>query len=330
MKNDLQIALVQYNKKTWCKSALLGLLIGLAVIVPGVSGSTVAIIFKLYDQFLYALGNLFKQFKICFAFLLPIGLGIFVGLVLGFLAVKKMLALLPFAFVCLFAGLMLGAFPAVKDEINDAKRTPRRIILFCVGLALPVALGCISAVLTTKESIHIDVFENVHILQVVGAVFVGAMMAISQIVPGLSASAILMAIGWFSGIVDSVSISYWQSNPEVFFIYGGLLVGVLLGIFGTSKLLSWIFAKARHAAYFVIVGLSLGSVLTMFCNGDVMAVYYSWAHDFAKNMVLDIVLGVVFFVLGTALAYMLVCYQRKKNAQKAAQENLGENANETV
>ena len=62
-KESLEIALVKYNKKTWCKSALLGFLIGMAIIVPGVSGSTVAIIFKLYDQFIYAIGNLLKDFK---------------------------------------------------------------------------------------------------------------------------------------------------------------------------------------------------------------------------------------------------------------------------
>ena len=56
-QDSLEIALIKYNKKTWCKSALLGFFIGLAVIVPGMSGSTVAIIFKLYDQFLYAVGN---------------------------------------------------------------------------------------------------------------------------------------------------------------------------------------------------------------------------------------------------------------------------------
>ena len=49
-----EIALPKYDKKGWCKSGVLGFLIGLAVIVPGISGSTVAIIFKLYDQFLYA------------------------------------------------------------------------------------------------------------------------------------------------------------------------------------------------------------------------------------------------------------------------------------
>ena len=65
-QDSLEIALIKYNKKTWCKSALLGFFVGLAVIVPGISGSTVAIIFKLYDQFLYAIGNLFKKFKQCF------------------------------------------------------------------------------------------------------------------------------------------------------------------------------------------------------------------------------------------------------------------------
>ena len=90
---SLEIALIKYNKKTWSKSALLGFIIGLAVIVPGISGSTVAIIFKLYDQFLYALGNLFKKFKQCFIFLLPIGIGIVVGFLTGLIGVKKLLEL---------------------------------------------------------------------------------------------------------------------------------------------------------------------------------------------------------------------------------------------
>ena len=137
MENEM--ILPKYDKKSWGKSALLGFFIGLAIIVPGISGSTVAIIFKLYDQFLYAVGNLFKKFKACFLILLPIGIGLLVGILLGFITVKKLLELLPFAIVCLFAGLMSGAFPAVKDEVKGAERTPKRSALFAVGLFLPVA-----------------------------------------------------------------------------------------------------------------------------------------------------------------------------------------------
>ena len=138
--SDLEIELVKYSKKTWTKSAVLGFFIGLAVIVPGISGSTVAIIFKLYRQFLYAIGHLFDQFKKCFVFLLPIGIGMVVGVGTGFIAVKALLEILPFAVICLFAGLMTGAFPAVKDEIKGVQMTPARIALLCVGVAIPVAI----------------------------------------------------------------------------------------------------------------------------------------------------------------------------------------------
>ena len=66
-----EIVLEKHSSKSWFKSALLGIFIGLAVIVPGISGSTVAIIFKLYDKLLHAISNLFKKFTICFLFLLP-------------------------------------------------------------------------------------------------------------------------------------------------------------------------------------------------------------------------------------------------------------------
>lgn len=318
-QESLEIALIKYNKKTWCKSALLGFFIGLAVIVPGISGSTVAIIFKLYDQFLYALGNLFKQFKKCFTFLLPIGIGIVLGVALGFITVKQLLKILPFAIVCLFAGLMSGAFPAVKDELKGAERTPARIALFCAGLLIPVALGCVSALSSVgKNAVSgADVFENVRVWHVLLAIVFGGVVGVTQIVPGLSASAFLMAVGWFGSVVASVSLSYWQNNPQIFFVYGGLAIGFLTGIFAFSKLLTTVFARARHTAYSMIVGLSLGSILSMFCNGDIIEVYASWGTGAAASPVLDILLGIALFAAGAAGSYLLVRYQRKKDAENA-------------
>ena len=93
------------------KGGVLGAFIGLAIIVPGVSGSAVAIMMKLYEKLLYALGNIFKKFKRCALFLLPIAAGIVVGFALGFFGVKTLLDIMMFAVVALFAGLMAGAFP---------------------------------------------------------------------------------------------------------------------------------------------------------------------------------------------------------------------------
>ena len=236
-----------------------------------------------------------------------------VGVLLGFISVKKLLELLPFAIVCLFAGLMCGAFPAVKDEVKDAERTPKRIALFAVGLFLPVAIGCISAWLSSGGETGADAFASVQWWQVVLALLVGYLFGITQIVPGLSGSALLMMMGWFQSIVASVSLTYWQENPAVFLIYAGLGIGILLGVLTFSKFMTYIFGKARHTAYFLIVGLSLGSILSMFCNGDMIATYISWAQN-GVNL-LDILLGVALFALGVAGAYLLVRYQRKKDVE---------------
>ena len=317
-KESLEVALIKYNKKTWCKSALLGFFIGLAVIVPGISGSTVAIIFKLYDQFLYAIGNLFKKFKQCFTFLLPIGIGIVIGVLLGFISVKKLLEIIPFAVVCLFAGLMSGAFPAVKDELKGAEWTVRRVLLFLLGLCIPVALGAVSAILSVRGESGADVFANIEWWQIVLALAIGYVVGVTQIVPGLSASAFLMAVGWFGSLMASVSMTYWRGNMGIFLIYAGLGVGFLLGLFTFSKLLTYLFGKARHTSYSMIVGLSLGSILSMFCNGDIMEVYVRWMQNGVAW--LDLALGLGLFIIGVVGAYLLVRYQRKKDAEEGAKE----------
>lgn len=313
-QENREIELPEYDKKSWCRSAILGFLIGIAVIVPGISGSTVAIIFKLYDQFLYAMGNLFKKFKQCFFFLLPIGIGLIAGVLLGFISVKRLVALFPFSIVCLFAGLMCGAFPAVKDEIKNTEHTAVRMSFFGIGLFLPVAVGCLSAWLTAVGCGGGDAFANVQWWQVLLGVVIGYAFGITQIVPGLSGSALLMAVGWFQSLMTSISFTYWKSNPAVFLVYIGLGVGVLSGIFTFSKFLTFVFGKARQTAYHLIVGLSLGSILSMFCNGDMMETYLLWAQQGVNPF--DIVLGVCLFAVGIVVAYWLVRYQRKKDAEK--------------
>lgn len=290
---------------------MLGFFIGLAVIVPGISGSTVAIIFKLYDAFLYAVSNLFKQFKRCFFFLLPIGIGILIGLAVGFFTVQKALEYIPFAIVGGFAGLMSGAFPAVKDELKGAKITGGRITLFIAGVCLPIAVALLSVFFSGGAGKDFSVWWRI-----VLCLPVGAIVGLTQVVPGLSASAILMSIGYFTPLVESVHVSYWKENPIIFLTYAALGIGFLIGIFFSSGVLTKAFEKARQTAYFPIVGLSLGSIAAMFCNVEIFAVYKEWAQKGISQK--DLWLGVALFVVGAVIAYLLVSYQRKKDAESAA------------
>ena len=294
------------NGKEVFKGGVLGAFIGLAVIVPGVSGSAVAIIFRLYEKLLYALGGIFRRFKESARFLLPIALGGIVGLAAGFFGVRFLLNLLPFAIVALFAGLMLGAFPAVTDEIKGEKPTPLRIILFLLGLLFPIGLSALS-VFGTPDMLSLDNLSWYHYILFL---LVGYAIAVTQLVPGLSATALLMTFGCFTPLMNSVSLTYWQENPMVLLVYACLAVGFVLGLLTFSNGLSRLLEKKRAPAFYTIAGLSLGSIVTMFFNPEIVEVYESWTISAAMWRELGI--GMALFGIGIIAATFFVRYERNR------------------
>ena len=294
------------NGKEVFKGGVLGAFIGLAVIVPWVSGSAVAIIFRLYEKLLYALGGIFRRFKESARFLLPIALGGIVGLAAGFFGVRFLLNLLPFAIVALFAGLMLGAFPAVTDEIKGEKPTPLRIILFLLGLLFPIGLSALS-VFGTPDMLSL---ENLSWYHYILFLLVGYAIAVTQLVPGLSATALLMTFGCFTPLMNSVSLTYWQENPMVLLVYACLAVGFILGLLTFSNGLSRLLEKKRAPAFYTIAGLSLGSIVTMFFNPEIVEVYESWTIGAAMWRELGI--GMALFGIGIIAATYFVRYERNR------------------
>ena len=301
---DGEMSLAYADKKEVAKGGVLGLFIGLAIIVPGVSGSAVAIIFRLYEKLLYAFGNIIKQFKKCIRFLVPILIGAVIGLIVGFLGVQALINIIPFAIVALFAGLMLGAFPAVTDQIKGEKITVPRAALFLIGLAVPIAFSAISCNIATGDA----VLENAQWYHYILFLVLGYVVAITQLVPGLSATAILMMFGYFTPLVNSIRITYWGTNPSVFIIYACLAVGFIAGLLTVSKGMSKLLEKRRAPTFFTVAGMSLGSIITMFYNTDMLGVYSGWGVGF---MWWELVLGIVLFIGGVAAAYFFVRYGRK-------------------
>lgn len=306
------LELRKYDKKSWFKSVFLGFFIGLAVIIPGVSGSTVAIVFKLYDEFLYAVGNLFKKFKPCFTFLLPIGIGAVIGVLLGFLVIQKLLEIVPFAVICLFAGLMLGSFPAVKDELNGVTMNVKRIVLLVVGACIPIAASVYSSVDALQGGVTANILEADMIWKIILPVCVGFIVALIYLVPGLSASAALMVIGWYTVLMDNLHFNAETlQNTSLMIVLAGLAIGAVVGFFMFSKFLSFVFSKARGTSYSVIVGLALGSMIAMFFNSEMIAVYSTWGAVGLEWWYF--ILGVAMLAVGVFVGQVMVRTQRKQN-----------------
>lgn len=312
------------SKKQWIKAVILGFLIGLAVILPGISGATIAIIFGLYSKMIYSFGNILKEFKKCFLFLLPIVLGLALGFIIGFFFVQGVFEAYPFIVICLFAGLMIGSFPAVKDEIKGVKFNTKRVVFFVLGVLIPISIAVVSIFIQTASSEPIVASP----LLMLGYFAIGFVVSLTQIIPGLSCSALLMALGQFGAILASIHFDYLINNPLVLVTLLLFALGFVVGIVVFSKLLNKLFDKARDTTYTMIVGLSLGSITTMFINPDMVNAYTAWNSVGAAFI--DIGIGVALLVVGFVVSYMLVRYQRKIDAQAKESKNETEKQEETT
>ncbi len=311
MKNQTTAAvdcpIKKHTPKSMISAVILGIFIGLAVIVPGVSGSTIAIIFGLYTGMLYALGNILSDFKRCFAFLLPIGIGVIVGFVAGFLVIQKVFELYLFQIICLFVGLMIGAVPALTKEIKGEKLSAGRGVLFVVGLIIPIAISVLSIALSSGAAEGGASFTSFPVWRIFVYIPLGFVVSITQIVPGLSATAILMAFGQFKPILNSLHRDYIFENLEVLFLYAALGVGFLVGIVCVSKLFSSILEKHKGTAFFMVIGLAFGSIVSMFLNSDIYALYVDWAQTSVP--MLDVAVGLVLLAVGFVGSFLLTKYE---------------------
>ncbi len=300
------------KKDKFLSRGLLGFLVGLAMIIPGVSGSTIAIIFKYYNKILYAISNLFKKFKLCFLFLLPIVIGAVIGFAFGFLTIQKLLNFIPFALVSLFAGLMLGSTPTLRDEVKDIKIEKKQILNIIIGFIIPLCLATITILFSDNSLTSANKELLVDFPSIILYIILGFLVAATQFIPGCSATAILMTVGYYKSITDTVSITYITNNPSVIIVYLSLILGFLIGCAVVSNLINILINKFKNNIYFIFIGLSLGSVIGLFINTDMLKVYHSWT--ISNNFpFLDVILGVFLFVIGIIMAYQFVLYSRKRN-----------------
>lgn len=308
MKETDELILEKYNLKSWMKSSILGFFIGLAIIVPGISGSTIAILFKLYNKLIYALGNILKKFAVCFLFLLPIIIGALIGIVLGFFTIKELINIIPFAVSGLFAGLMSGSAPTVFNEIKGQKPNVSRIILLIIGILIPVVLTIVTTLFSTNDS---NILLDQGYYQYPLCLLIGFVVAITQLVPGLSASAFLMSIGYFNHLINSVSISFLSEHPLYLLIYLCLIIGFIIGIIVVSKLINYLLSKYKINTFFMICGFVIGSIFTILFNPDIYQVYLSWGSG-NSSIILDLSLGIVLFIIGFAITLFFYFYEKKK------------------
>lgn len=285
------------------KSFILGIFIGIAVIIPGFSGAQLAIIFKLYDKIIQALDKLFTKKSI--VFLIPIVIGAVLGFLLGLFTVQFLLELSVFCVVAAFAGLMLGGLPSTIDEVRGKPFKSIYLLNLIIGLIIPFGISVTAIMSDFNLSSLIETLPWYMYLIAIG---IGFLIALTQLIPGLSATALLMSFGLYDALLSSISITTWKENPMILVLYVTFVVGALIGVLSISKIINRQLEKHKTGFYYLIIGLCISSILSMFYNPEVIDVY----NNIDTRFYIELIIGIVLFILFAIFVYFSYRYINKK------------------
>lgn len=228
---------------------LCGFLIGIGGILPGVSGSVMAVSLGLYEDMLDALADLFHSFRKHILFLLPIGIGSALGLVLGALGLTGVMRTYETQVLYLFLGLVAGGVPSFIREANEQGFKKRYLLATLLGAALASALLLLKV--SGRE------LAEVERLSPLMAILAGAILAVGAVVPGMSTSFILMFLGWYKAAMASIA------NVDVVTILC-LAAGALLCALALLRGTRWLFRRFHGYAYYATLGFLLVSAALIF------------------------------------------------------------------
>jgi len=287
------------KKRSFLNVALCGAACGTAMILPGVSGGTLAVLLNIYDDLIYAISNLTKQFKQSFLFLLPFGLGAVLAFGVMYFPLKFALEHAPLPTIMLFVGLMLGSLPSlIKDSLKNGWKT-----LDVLSLLIPFAV--VIGVCFIPGIASVDLSESMQVGTYFALFAIGVLSSCALVIPGISGSMLLMILGFYQPILNTISLISTSPLHSIL-VLGIFAVGLVIGFFTIAKIMQLMIEKFPRATYWAITGFVIGSIPAIFIAFD-----YSTAPLDAWQFII----GGALLIAGTVATYLFTSYAEKK-AQK--------------
>lgn len=279
----------------WFMDVLKGAVIGLANVIPGVSGGTMMVSMGIYDRLIYSINHLIKRFKESVTILFPYLVGMVAAILLGAFALKKAFADFPLPTNALFIGLIIGSLPFILKEMKGEKIGWQGIAAFVLLFALVVMLKLIEQDNVRAISLN---FGMILLLVLLGMICSAAM-----VIPGVSGSMILKTLGYYEpvvteaipGAVKALTEGNWGALMQNVGILLPFAVGIVLGIFGVAKLIEVLMKKWKGITYCGILGMVAASPVVILMDTSIYEGVNVWI----------ILISVVMLALGGLIASKL-------------------------
>lgn len=284
------------------RNILNGMIIGVANIIPGVSGGTMAVSLGIYDKMISSVTGLRKAWKKSLAFLVPILLGAGISIVLFAQLMEYLLDKQALPTGLTFIGLIFGGLPMLwklmqteKQKAGQRGFSVTNVLCFLIFFGIAVALPLLKSHDSENAVLAFGVGNSVILF------FLGILTAGTMVIPGVSGSMVLMILGYYYGVLNAVN-GFLDALKAFDFgtllSYASLLVpfgiGVLIGIVGIAKLIDFLLKRFAVSTYCGVFGLIVASPFGILYNTGVLKTAPS---------ALPLFIGLVLCALAAAFTY---------------------------
>lgn len=274
-----------------------GFIMGIANIIPGVSGGTLAIILGIYEKFIGALSHFFKDFKENLKFLILVFIGIGASLITMSNVIDYSYNNFPIPTTLFFIGLVVGGIPLLYGKVKG-KPEMKKVsswAIFALAFVCVIFLALSNKIFGEGGSVD---FTNMGLGGYVLLFIVGAVAAATMIIPGVSGSLVLMLLGYYYPIINLLKeltqFNNVFSNLTIAVVFG---LGVLVGIVLISKLIEFLFNKYETKTYFGVLGFIFASIVAIpIATFSEIQLTFNIVH---------IIIGIVVAFIGGVIAYKL-------------------------
>lgn len=251
------------------KTFFIGIFVGIANVIPGVSGGTLVVVFNIYDKFVNAITFNVKKLIKNWRFVVPILLGMASGILVFSKVITILYSKCPVETNFFFTGLILGSIPLLINYIFHSEyKKPASFYItafICVlaGIALIIAFYLLNLKFGDSKNVQV-ILPDISIPLIVKLFAGGILGAVAMIVPGISGSLIMLILGIYPIIISAIPTIFAKETMfHAVFLLLPNGIGILFGLLAGAKLLSFLLKNAESQTYAVILGLILGSVFTI-------------------------------------------------------------------
>lgn len=263
----LKLKLKRDNMRVYLSYFIKGMAIGIANAIPGVSGGTIAFVLGIYEKLTYSISTLptaliklkWKDIIESFKILIPTFLGAAVSIFLFLNIINYLFSNYPIPTKIFFVGLVLGSFPFITKTVEEYNF--KVFFAFFLGafiMAIFVYFDINKPMGEATYSGNFSVFYGIKLF------FCGIAAAIAMVIPGISGSLLLLILGEYENI--SYFVSTLKSNFNNVYPLIFLGIGVIIGIFAISKLITILIQKYRSTLFGFVLGILVVSFLSLWPN----------------------------------------------------------------